>query len=363
MRTWIVTGLVLAACNRSDGELEPRAPARPPLPERVAAEDKDLRVMVAEVAAAKACEMIRGQYRPLRAADRPDVVTGALWLRECKITQRGTKVTLRLGGRGWQWTDQQREKAGATFEVRQYVRFDADVTIAGALDLAYSRKTHVLSIWFSPSKAPDVDFTPIGDIDVDEQGAWATIVGTLGSVFAQSPEAKAEQAAEATGVREFQKKFSEGMTVTVDLCKGLPRFNLGRPAQGKMVDADAGETRKVPVELHPGGVMAFGPYPASEGMTVRARVRAGSARLEIVCADDAEALIGAYLEGGNASVPVERLAGKLVREEGAVKVKRARCPVVVLARPVGESTVPVTLEWERPEAEAAPALGGPLIDC
>ena len=73
--------------------------------------------------------MIEGQFRGTRDKDRPDVVTGVLWIRECKITNDGTRVEFRLAGNGWQWSDQKKKKAGGTFHVQQYVRFHVDILI------------------------------------------------------------------------------------------------------------------------------------------------------------------------------------------------------------------------------------------
>ena len=92
-------------CKREESAPPPPPPAAHP-PIRGAAADADLRVMLAEIASAKACEMIRGQYRGLRAAERPNLVTGVLWIRDCKITNEGTNVTFELGGQGWQWAAQ-----------------------------------------------------------------------------------------------------------------------------------------------------------------------------------------------------------------------------------------------------------------
>ncbi len=105
-----------AGCNRGESEEAETAtsqrPSPPPAqPDRTAAADKDLRIMVAELAAAKACEMMRGQFRPLRAAQHPGVVTGVFWMKGCRIAQRGTNLTFHLSGDGWQWV-RRRNQAG-----------------------------------------------------------------------------------------------------------------------------------------------------------------------------------------------------------------------------------------------------------
>jgi len=41
----------------------------------------------------------------------------------------------------------------------------------------------------SPRTAPpEVKFTAIGNVDVDRQGVWSSVVGALGTAFATSPE-------------------------------------------------------------------------------------------------------------------------------------------------------------------------------
>src|SRR5690242_12734709 len=89
---WFVLAMCVAvgSCGSCDRESPAPAPAPPPPPKAVAplrgaAGDADLRVMLAELASSKACTMIKGQFRPLRAPDRRDTVTGILWIRECRI--------------------------------------------------------------------------------------------------------------------------------------------------------------------------------------------------------------------------------------------------------------------------------------
>ena len=184
----VASAMLLGAsttCNRSS---PPPAPPPPPPQAKpvthAAVADDDLRVMVAELAASKACTMIRGQFRPLRDPQRPTIVTGIFWIRACDITQTGTKVTFQLTGDGWQWADQKTKKAGGTFAVRQHVRFHVTSRLPGALDIAYAQGPHVVSIWFTPSATPEVKVTTIGGIDVDEQGLWSSVVGGVSSVFA-----------------------------------------------------------------------------------------------------------------------------------------------------------------------------------
>jgi hypothetical protein len=355
----VAAALVVSGCKRDD------APAPPPPPKanaplRGAAADTDLRVMLAELASAKACEMIKGQFRGLRDAKRPGVVTGVLWIRDCKITNEGTSVTFRMAGQGWQWAAQSKKKAGGKFAIAQYVRFDVDVTMPGTLDLAYDRGDHVVSLWFTPRGTPHIEFKPVGDFDVDSKGAWSTVVGALGSVFGSGPGDLAEKDAKHQGTQQFEQTLADGLAVTIDLCTGLGRFNLGRRPKGKMQPADVGETKQVPVELQPSGIALAGPQIAKNGMTVYAETTQGAARVTLACADQAEGVAAAFVEQ-KAGPQHAALGSVIVRGKGKLHIKPTSCPVVAIATPLDNK--PATLSWMRMPSEIAQSTGGPLIQC
>jgi hypothetical protein len=348
----------------------PAAPAAPiePVPvakpaERGAAGDADLRVMLAEVASEKACELVRGQFRPLRAVERPDVVTGVMWIRNCKITNVGTKVTFELSGNGWQWADQQQRKAGATFAVQQYVKFAMTATIPGALDVAYDRHDHVVSLWFTPAQLPEVTFTPVGGIEVDTKGAWSSVVGAVGTAFAQSPEHLAKDQAKDQGGHELEKQLADGLSVTIELCTGLSRFGLGREPKGRMDTPDAGETKHVPIELQPGSLMVFGPQLVGDaGYTANVESPGGAVHVALACRDQAEELALAYAEGRPLPA-IKTLAVKDVMGKGSLRVARASCQVSMIAQELLPNAHAITFAWQRPLAEVARSTGGPLIAC
>jgi hypothetical protein len=162
------------------------------------------------------------------------------------------------------------------------------------------------------------------------------------------------------GTRQFENELADGMAVTIQLCTGLVRFNLGRPAKGAMQPPDAGETHDVPVELQPGGLMVFGPQLAPAGMTIRVGARHGGVRVALACADEAERAATAFLRGeGGAS---QYLAVTDVRSTARLHEPPQRCPVAVLARSL-DPRATVTFDWRRPPGEAARSTGGPLIRC
>jgi hypothetical protein len=324
------------------------------------ADDTGVRMLLADLASSKACDLIRGGFHGLRAPDHPDVVTGVLWVRDCKITSTGARVALRIKGNGWLWVDQTKRKGGGTFTVRQYVRFGIDTTIGGVLDLGYDHDTHVASLWLTPDREPAVKFTTLGEINVDAEGAWSSFVGALGNTFATSPQDVAEAKVKSQGTQAIEAELATGLAVTLDLCTGLSRFHLLRPPKGQMGIAGIGETLRVPVEVQPGGVIIIGPQLASHGMTIRAEAEKGAVRLTLVCAEQAEKVAAEFMAGRVPSrVPV--LGSVDVQTRARLEIPTASCPVAVVASPLGNA--PARFAWERPTSEIARSMGGPLMQC
>lgn len=296
MRTMLlVVVLMTLGCTRDAAP--PPEPPKPALPLRGASGDSDLRVMLSELASSQACAMIRGGFHGLRSAEHPEVVTGVLWIRECEITNVGPRVKFGVAGNGWTWVEASQSKAGGTFAVRQYVRFSIAATIRGEVDVAYDRASHVATLWFTPDKTPQVDFKTIGGIDVDSQGVWSSVIGTLGTVFATSPEDAALEVTKLQGTHDLNAQLANGLAVTMNLCTGLRRTHIGRPPRGEMGAANVGETRRIFVDLDPDGVILSGPQIATDGMSVRATASRGPVQLSVVCAKHAATIAAAFIEG------------------------------------------------------------------
>jgi hypothetical protein len=357
MRLITIVILALVACSTDAPPLPPPAAVAPT---RGAAGDTDVRVMVTELAGAKACGMLRGGFHGLRAPDRPGVVIGVLWLRGCETTNTGAHLTFHVTGNGWVWVDQTTDKHGGTFAVHQYVRFSVETTLRGSLDLAYARAPHVATLWFTPDRAPEVAFATIGDVAVDRDGVWSSVIGALGTAFGSSPEDGAASEATSQGKRELGAQLANGFAVTINLCTGLTRAHLGRPPKGEMAADDVGETSRVPVEIQPGGVIMVGPQHAGDGMTLVADPIQGAVRLRLMCAKQAE-LIAADFLAEHPTPSFEVLATFDVRKRLQVTLKPTTCPVVVVVTALDNA--PARFAWTRPASEIARSTGGPLIAC
>ncbi len=362
--TWpsIFAACTLVACTRADPPSPSPAPAPAPAaaaPVRGAAGDTDVRVLLAEIASSKACEMIEGQFIGLPAPDRPNVMTGVLWIRQCKITNEGTRVAFRLAGDGWQWAEQTKHQAGGVFAVHQYVKFAVDAQLHGAIDIAYDRASHVMSLWFSPTQPPKIAFKPIGDVEVDSQGLWSSVVGAASSVLADSPGETGAQEARQQGTQRFASHLADGLTFAIDLCTGNQRSTLGRTPRGSMGKPGAGESRRISVEIEPDGLMVFGPLRARDGMIVNVD-SSGPVRVGLACADHASAAADAFVNG-RPPPRVATLGQADIRGHGRIQIKPTSCMVAFVARSIAPAMV--TFDWLRPPGEQALSTGGPIIRC
>jgi hypothetical protein len=358
----VVLCIVVAACSRAhhDQQATPAvAVAKPKMPLRDAVGDQDMRALVADLASAKACEQFEHNLKGLLDENDPARVTGVLWIRRCHITLDGTQIVFALGGNGWQWNETTKHQAGGTFVVKQWVKFGVDITMHGALDLAYDQANHVVSVWFTPASAPQVRFTPMGDVAVDAKGAWSSVVGSFGTLFGRSPDKLGKKQARVQGLEQFQKAFAQGFSVTANLCTNTVRFSLEKPPKGQMAPAPIGQTEDVAAELQPNGVMMFGPFPAPAGMTIDASVEGGSARLYIACLDQAEDVAEKFLDGKSNNA--RSLEAKVVSGKAVLTAPRERCPVAVVARSILPK--PVVVRFARPSREATSAAGGPIVPC
>jgi hypothetical protein len=349
------------ACASAPPPPPPAPPAPKPLEPIVkgAAGDNDLRVMIAQIASAKACGMVEHQFRTLRAktpADQP--VIGAVWLRECKITHDGTKLTVDINGRGWEWVDRESKKAGASFRLKQYVKFDLHARFRGEVDVAYDPRTHVGTLWLSPIGKPEVEMKTVGDIDLDRDGVWSDVVGFVGSAVGKDPDRVGERQVDKEGTQSSITELARGLTITMNLCNGLSHMMLGRLPRGIYGPAGPGETRRAPIELQPTGVLVFPPQAAPDGLTIKVDSK-GPVRIGLACRDQGEAAATAFLDG--TPVAPKLLTEKVVTGQATLTVGPQRCPVTVIAQSV--VPVPVSFDFERPLREAASATMDPMIRC
>lgn len=359
MRRWICLVLIAACSSKKATPPEPPPPAPPQQPLRDAVGDADLRALVYDWLSAQACKRMTNHFSGIKDRLRKNVITGQVWIRDCKISNDGKQLFAEVSGSGWQWQHQVEKKAGGTFVVNQYVKFDVSAKLAGTADLAYSPKDHVASVWFTPTAKADIKFTPIGDIDVNRDDTWTSILGGAASLIGDSPDDLAVETADTKGTQAFEEQAARGFEVAMDLCSNTTRMALVRLAKGQMPKPNVGETHKMQVEVQNYGVIIYGPYVAPDGLTLDVDVTGGALKVNFACLKDAEVTAQNFLDNKpNTAKPIK---AELVTGHAKLKLPRERCPVVLVVRSVQPQ--PVMLSFVRPKAEATSAAGGPLASC
>lgn len=359
MRSLLCLALIAACSHKKETPPEPVKPASPEQPLRDAVGNADLRALVADWLSVQACERMKNHFSGIKDRTRKDVINGQIWIRDCKITNEGKQLVADVSGSGWQWQNKVEKKAGGTFEVNQYVKFDVSARLAGTMDLAYAPKDHVASFWFTPTEKADVKFKPIGDIEVNRDDTWSSILGGAASLIGESPEDNAESTANQKGTHAFEDQAARGFEVAVDMCTNTVRMALVRLPKGQMPKPTVGETHKLQIEVQNYGVMMYGPYIQPEGLTLDVDVTGGALKLNLACLKDAEETAQNFLENQpNTAKPIK---ADLVTGHAKLRLPHERCPIVLVARSVQPQ--PVMLSFVRPQREATRAAGGPLAAC
>jgi hypothetical protein len=316
--------------------------------------DPHFRELLVAIADSRACQEVRNSFHSLRSSAAPDTVTGDLWIRECAIESHGTRLKFHFAGDGWQRVDQSTKKLGAEFSVNEYVRFHASATLEGTLDLAYEPKTHIATLWFKPTRPPDVKFEPLGKVDVDAHGLWSSIIGGVATVVGKAPGKEARKQVEQQGQQSFASKLDDGMTVTFNACSGSTRSQFGLLPPGTEAPLDVGDTAKIEVELKRGGVLVFGPEYATRPVSIDVRAASGPVHVEAACLSETEKLAKAYA-AGEPLPQIETIAAAQISGHRQLALAKPRCPFAVIARSEGGT---VSLRWKR-----EPPPGAALIDC
>ncbi len=307
-------------------------------------EEPHFRELLAAMADARACDRVRDTYHGLRAETQPDTVTGELWIRECSIESHGTKIRFHFAGDGWQRVDQKTKKIGATFALHDYVHFRASATLEGTVDLAYTPDAHVATVWFEPTESPKVTFEPAGKVPIDEQGLWSQIVGTVASAIGKAPEKEAEKQVRQQGQQSFASKLDDGMTITVNACNGSIRSQFGLLPPGKEAPLDVGDTMKVEVELHRGGLLIFGPEYATRPVVIASHAPSGPVHVAVACMKEADKLAKAYAEGAKELPKIETLKEAQISDRRELELATPSCPFAVIAQ---SDAGTVSLHWKR----------------
>ncbi len=332
---------------------------------------ENLKALMVDLAAYNICERLKGRYHTLSARGSSSkggkkTNTGMIRIDRCEARETDSKqLHIELSGIGWQWISRDKEQLGATFTVDDNAKFAVDISMVGTFDTAYDQEKHVLNVWFVPSRLVDVDLKVMGNVQVDADSIWSSIVGIAGSLVGKSPEERAEKTIRKQGSRLFQSKLSSGLTLIVDLCSGKHYFKLGTFPAGELPESAApGKSYLVNSTgvLHPGSMLAAGPFDVDKSLTAAFTAAEGGVRAIFVCEGDAEKITEAYMN--DAPLPgIKPLAEKIVRSGKPDTLRIGSdpgCRVVLIMTLPGKQAAAATFDYAAyHEGEKTK----PLMDC
>jgi hypothetical protein len=335
-------------------------------PVRTVAADRDVRMLLVDLAAENLCRHIAGEFvglsgtgeeRPSAAESKRDpsrARRGRLWVERCHAERKdGGELALELEGRGWRWVDRATEKLGARFSVSQYVRFDASVRARGTIDVSYARSKRIARLILSPTQPVRARVRPRGEVDARAEGVWAALLGGAASIAGSGPDEQASDKVASEGSRGLADRLASGYTVSFDLCTGQKYESIGALPEGELPHVPVAAAGRVfeeneRVELMPGGVDLSGPFEQKDlPIAFDLDVESGAGVVaRAVCAPEASRVAEAFLEGREPP-DVEALAGAVVSAgiRETLRVERASCDVVLYTRPRGKTAKFAYLAW------------------
>lgn len=370
--TLIALGLSAAGC--SDTAIEEASPVAEPT--RTAVQDRAIRSLMLDAGEGQLCDALAGMLVPLPdsaarsgAAAGMNPAVGRLWVERCSAERRGEQLVVGLQGRGWIWSDEQRQgPLGTRFAVNGLLRFRVSAEIAGVVDLGYAEGEHLLSIWLTPRQRPTATMTTLGEVPLRPEGGWSGILGAVGEMLGGSLGEQARPAVAQVGGALIARRLSRGLTATVDLCTGQVDTVLGALENGvtpRRPFPPDGErwVANQRVRLHQGTVDIAGPFGEREQqIQVEVVSEAGpdfAARL--VCQEQAVGVIESFVAGRPAPLVTE-LRQQRVRSGRSVtlELERSRCPVMLITTSPARADEAVELRYR---VVVPGATVEPLVEC
>lgn len=334
---WRIALALLLACSGN----EPRCadapqPEASPVGPRAPRQLRDVRRLVVDVAAVRACDALQG--RIMAVSDDDDLVTGRIWLRGCDARPERDRLALHFDALVWTWADERSDAMGATFQVQQHVFLDAEATLRAVPELSYDRSCGYGYLWLRPDVDPEVSARSIRPVDADPEGAWSHVVGVFARMIGRRPDDEARRIVDEQGDRELEEVVDEGFTIYSDLCTSDVGMEMGRLTEPPFARPRRGEAAPpTRVRIHRGGLDVHGPISDGERMLVRATVEAGGpVRARLVCEDDAARLMNAFARG-EPLPQLDAIAEVRAAPRGELRGGR-RCPMYLATEPLTERT-------------------------
>jgi hypothetical protein len=297
--------------------------------------DHALHEMMTEIAATKACSLVRSRWTGIRSLAGPSVA-GTLRIRSCDAFRDGVDWQFVVGTSGWV----PRDVVHAAASQGGYERFEATVTLHGPLAITYDEAAHIASVQFRTDRPISVHMLPTAPTVTLPNLDDSIVNAIVGVVVGRS-------------VPESGESQPLAIRATLPLCTGTWSVSVGARS------AASDDQAPVPVELAGSGIALFGPFPNSQSVTLALDARQGAPRVDLVCEDDAARIADAFAHG-NRAPDVTALASKPLHGQSSMHVIGASCPVVMVAAATEQAGAQFT--WARSAAESR-MLVEPPVHC
>lgn len=341
---------------------------------------KDLRQLLIDLAKHNSPAFMTGKIAPLSSpasaasssssssgqeSGETEAQTGSLWIYDCNATvPEKNRFGIVLKAKGWEWVQQETQKAHATFEVGQTICFDVKIAFSGYFELLYDPNTHIVNFYLVQTKPVQADFNVVGAVNVETKNLWSSIVGSAASMSGESLGQRAEQQIETIGTNTIQAKLDHGYTVIFDLCTTNVFTRFGTFPPGKLpVESKTKESNfeiNTLAALHPKSMLMAGPFDANKPILAHfENVSGGSIQAWWFCQEKAKEIAWNYSPGKQVSL-TGAVAEMKIEGNKAVDFhcKPQNCKMVLMMMPVGEQTANCRYIVSYPEKKQVP-----LIDC
>jgi len=304
----------------------------------------DADAMLRDIAVSKICAQLNNRFREIQGVDMQgnSVVSGTLWISDCNAKTsklEADKLALSLQMQGWRWLNRSNSKLGATFDVNEIVRFTVDVAIDGEIDSEYSTVDKILYASYKPSKEVEIDFKVAGNVDVDKDSIWSSVVSGAATMVGQSPESIANQRFDKIGEQRFKQKLDDGVSMAYNMCSGERVVELRQvnTTQLKQKLASNQQDAYKDVALPPTTLLLFGPYKDSKDNIEIVLNQQEDDALDtfFICQEEAVKVANEYMRGSSESPTVPNMfMQKLDAKYKDLPDKNVepKCPVIALVK-------------------------------
>lgn len=325
----------------------------------------DVRVLLVDVIAPHLCQSLRGSFVGLPGeggssgpASGTDPTVGRWWIRECRASVDGDRLSLSIAGTGWTWID--RESMG--FRVRQYLRFDATAAFRAVMEIGYDRTHRIATIWMRPDQDVTAAVTARGLVQAEATNVMSGMLGGLLELTGSSASQRAQQQVADEGSQRLRERFGSGFTVTFAMENEQMDFMVGALGRGEVpmrpYPAEPGVVWSVNqrMQIWPSGLDVIGPVPDGRGaQALDLELEEGEGLIvDAICQADFERYYDQMLQGATPTPPRGTRVMEFAHAGRAQRsaIPQLGCPTLLMVTPRAQATLPVRMRTRVTPADA-----------